>query len=193
MNAFAEGLAVEQRGMLILIPFIRLRAHDGQFIIVNKGTSSIFLQRTVGDVLLNTSSSTMTSVEIKCEEDARHGNFFFETWSNKNLNDKNAHASRGSTPGWMLTLRCDWLMYYFVSTDDLYVMDFFKLKHWMFSHETGRPVADKYPERLQSKRRQMNDTWGRCVPICDVSVALGNSFKLIHPLAFLADNAKFAA
>ena len=189
MNAFDEGLAVEHQGMVVLTPFLRTRAHDGQFVLVNKGPLCTFLQRSVGDALLNTTATTMTTVEIKCEAEARYGNFFFETWSNKNLDGKLRHAERGSSPGWMMTLRADWLMYYFVATDDLYVMDFFKLKRWAFTHETGHPSIEKYPERCQAKRQQPNDTWGRCVPIQAVKSALGDSMKLIHPAAFLSGEA----
>ena len=62
------------------------------------------LQRSFGDFFINLDADTVRSLEIKV---ARHwtGNLFLETWSNLNLEDREAHAEHGSTPGWMVTSR----------------------------------------------------------------------------------------
>jgi hypothetical protein len=65
---------------------------------------------------------------------------------------------------------------------------FDRLRTWAF-HD-GRIYL--YPERMQSKYDQMNDTWGRCVPISVVLREVSNcreyqfsgdhgNFKLITP------------
>ena len=187
MNAFDKGLAVEARGMAVLTPYLRARAKMGQIVVINKGPLQSYLQRSVGDALMNVSEDRLVSIEVKCESDDQHGNFFLETWSNKNIENRYQHGERGSTPGWMLTLRADWLLYYFVEPDDLYIIDFFRLKQWAFGCGDAKPNIERYPERRQGKYDQRNDTWGRCVPIVDVRSALGKSIKLAHPAHALSE------
>lgn len=165
MTAFDNARLVEVRGNAVLVPFLKQRAHDGQLVMTLKGTLARHIQETMGDVFFNTDAETIWSVEIKCEEADKYGNLFLETWSNKNLGSKRAHAEHGSNPGWLLKLRADVLFYYFLDSDELYIISLFKLQHWAFVHTDGKPRIDEYPERLQSKRTQANDTWGRCVPI----------------------------
>ena len=65
--------------------------------------------------------------------------------------------------------------------DRLYFIPFKKLRRWAF-HDHN---IYKWPERKQGKYQQLNDAWGRCVPI-DVIVSdlqLGAPF---NPVAFLA-------
>lgn len=178
MNAYDNARQVETRGMAVLVPFLKERAHDGRFVLTSKGRLARYLQETIGDALFNTDVETLWSVEIKIEESNKYGNFFLETWSNKNLSDKVSHASRGSNPGWLLKLQADLLFYYFVASDELYVIDLFKLKQWAFVHGNGKPNIDRFPERLQSKRTQMNDTWGRCVPIAVIEQEVAGVRKL---------------
>ena len=76
-----------------------------------------------------------------------------------------------ATLGWMYTLNADLLLYHFVKDDRLYKIPFQKLKRWAF-HD--RRIFD-FPERRQSKYSQLNDTWGRCVPIEIISSELNLS------------------
>lgn len=165
MNAFEECvLNVEQRSMEVLAPF--LMRHASGVVYTNKGILSQFLQKTIGDAVFNHAlTQQMYSAEIKAEETRKRNNFFLETWSNMNLN-RRSHALRGSTPGWMVTQRADLLLYHFLLEDELYIFNFLKLKTWFYAPDAnGHANFERWPERKQSKRDQLNDTWGRCIPI----------------------------
>jgi hypothetical protein len=152
MNAFDDARTIEERSMVIMRPFIEQRAFNGQYVVTSKGPLARDLQKSAGDFLYNKGDgSTVYGAELKCEESNKYGNFFLETWSN---------LSR-FTPGWMLTLQTDVLLYHFLNEDELYVIPFRKLRVWAFQ----RTCIYDYPERGQKKYHQNNDTWGRCVPI----------------------------
>jgi len=179
MNDFQRCGAVEARSMAILIPFLSERA-DGRLVMTNKGTLSRHLQETIGDALMSIDEGKMWSVECKAEEENKYGNFFLETWSNKNLDTRSNHARLGSNPGWLLKLRADLLFYHFLASDELYIINLFKLQQWAFgcSGQPGR-LYDYRPEKKQGKYAQLNDTWGICVPIADIDRDVG--FRLVHP------------
>lgn len=159
MSGFEAGRNIERISLDILRPFIQQRSFNGQYVVTSKGPLSRELQKSVGDALYNSDAETVWSVEIKAELENKHGNFFLETWSN-----------RGKfTPGWMLTLNADLLLYYFIENDQLYSIPFNRLRKWSF-HE-GRIYV--FPERKQSKYDQLNDTWGRCIPITTLVGELG--------------------
>lgn len=183
MNSFEQTKQIEARSRMILQPFLREGAQDGALVFVDKGPLVKLLQETIGDAVMTDQKGNFRSVELKAEEANRHGNLFLETWSNRNLSDRNSHAYRGSNPGWMFKLRCDTLLYHFVDDDELYVMDFFKLKKWAF--EQGNIY--KFPERPQSRHAQLNDTWGRCVPIRVIEGGIG--LKKFKPLASVHERA----
>lgn len=174
MDAFVDACSVEDRGRSVLEPFLRRHAYNGQYVMTNKGILARHLQETVGDVLFNSDREIIWSVEIKVEEIDDYGNFYLETWSNKNLCDRKSHAELGSNPGWMYKLRSDLLFYFFLSSDELFIINFFKLKRWFFAvaHQ-NHPNMDRFEERPQKKRFQLNDTWGRCVPIKVVEREVG--------------------
>lgn len=65
-----------------------------------------------------------------------------------------------------------------------YVLRFPVLRKWAFGHEVVEGNIFRYPERCQAKRSQMNDTWGRCVPIDVVRRTVG--FRLLAPRAIQA-------
>jgi hypothetical protein len=142
-------------------------------VVTSKGPLSKYVQEVIGDVIMNSDAETFWAIEIKTEQENRHHNFFLETWSNKNLDDKRSHAERGSNPGWLLKLRADVLFYYFLASDDLFIIDLFKLKRWAFGCNEHQGKIWEYDEKLQGKSRQMNDTWGRCVPICVIRKEVG--------------------
>lgn len=159
MSAFDVARTVEQESMRILRPFVRQRAFNGQYVVTTKGPLSRMLQKTVGDLLYNADEETVYSAEVKAEQSNKHGNFFLETWSNRSR----------FTPGWMLTLQCDKLLYHFIDEDELYAIDFNRLREWAF--HAGRIY--EFPEKIQGKYVQMNDTYGRCVPIAVLVRELG--------------------
>lgn len=165
--AFDESKRVEAEAFAILRPYLSERA-DGRLVVTSKGTLSRWLQESVGDVLVNIGDDEkLFAIELKAER--RHtGNLFLETWSNKNLNTRNSHAERGGNPGWMWKIRADILLYYFLDTDLLYSIDVLHLKRWAFGYmREGERVDGRlydFEEKLV-RCDQLNDTWGRCVPI----------------------------
>lgn len=164
MNAFESASMVEVRGMATLLPYIEDRAFQGRFVRTVKGNLARFLQAQMGDVIVNTDADTVVAAEIKIEQ--RHtGNLFLETWSNRNLDDVGSHAERGCNPGWMVKLRADLLLYYFLDSDDLYSIPMFRLKKWAFGSRTSAPHIYEFREVSQSRYGQLNETVGRLVPI----------------------------
>lgn len=169
MSGWDEARSVEVRSIEILRPVIRQKAWNGQYVATAKGPLSKDLQKSAGDFLFNTDADTVFGVEVKAEETCRHGNFFLETWSNR----------ARFTPGWMFNLNTDLLLYHFLDEDLLYRIPFKRLRVWAF-HE-GKIYA--FPEKKQGKYVQLNDTWGRCVPI----VSLTADLSLALPLRPVAD------
>lgn len=162
-NSFAHASLVEQRGMALLLPFLEARAYQGRIVSTARGTLARTLQASFGDVLLNTDANTLWAIEAKIER-RWTGNLFLEIWSNRNLESKAAHAARGSTPGWLVTCRADLLAFYFLDSDDLIFVPVFRLKRWAFG---SGPQAGVYgfPEKCQGRYAQLNDSWGRIVPV----------------------------
>lgn len=159
MNAYIEAGLIETRAMEDIIPFLKTTSLNGQYVLTNKGNLAKELQKTIGDAALNAKDGKIYCLEIKAEVENKYGNFFLETWSNR----------KWFNPGWMYTLRTDILLYYFCKEKDLYTIDFNKLKAWAFIDGN----IYKYPEKSQSKYTQLNDTWGRCVPISVIEESVG--------------------
>lgn len=178
MTGFSNARQVESQGMLALANFIRERADNGQFVLVNKGPLAKHIQEAMGDLLYNR-SGRLFAVEVKVEAENRHGNLFLEVWSNRNLEDRDSHAERGSNPGWMFKIRADLLFYYFLRSDELYIADVFKLKRWLFGHGEAPGALPRFAPKRQSKYQQRNDTWGICVPISLLSQQ--GLVTLVHP------------
>jgi hypothetical protein len=176
MSAFQSARMVEVESMTILRPYLKEKT-DGQLVWNDKGPLAMALQETVGDMLFTNKQGFLRSVEVKAE--SRYtGNLFLETWSNRNLSNRHSHAERGSNPGWMFKLKADLLLYHFLDRDELHTLDFFALKQWAFSEGN----LWRYEEKPQSRRDQLNDTWGRCVPIADLNDA-GIILNTAKPLA----------
>jgi hypothetical protein len=155
MSAFGNCCKIEAAGMRDLLPFIGERSLNGQFVLTEKGRLSEELQKRFGDVFLNRrDNGHIVAVEVKSEE-VFTGNFFLETWSNKSR----------LTPGWMITNDSDFLFYYFLNLRSLHVIPFDKLKKWFFGDNGRTGSESSYFEVRQRKHDQLNDTWGRIVPI----------------------------
>lgn len=166
MNGYERANTVEARGMERLMPFLRERSFEGRSVIrTAKGSLAVELQAHFGDVLMNTSNEeTVLGVEIKVGRRFT-GNLFLETWSNRNLEFRSSHVERGSKPGWLVTQRADMLLYYFLDGDILIATPLFKLQQWCFGSGDMPGMIYGYPEKPQSQYDQLNDTYGRCVPI----------------------------
>lgn len=159
--------------MSVLLPYLEERSD--RLVLTSKGILSRHLQLIAGDVILN-ADEKVWSVEIKVEN--KHtGNLFLETWSNRNLENKLSHAERGQTPGWLLHTRADVLLYYFLDTDDLYTLPMFVLKQWCFGKGDMPGNIYKWEEKRQGKHEQLNDTWGRCIPISRLQNDLPKQFR----------------
>lgn len=192
MSEFDDARKIEAQAMSVLLPFLEEHSSRG-LVLTSRGTLARHLQLIAGDVLYNDENDRMWSVEVKCEEEQKYGNLFLETWSNRNLECRHSHAERGSNQGWLHHCRADILFYYFLSTDELYVLSLFRLKRWAFGFGDTPGRIYGYPERRQDKRAQRNDTWGRCVPIVDLERALGGAMKKCNPRGLLPPDLKVAA
>lgn len=179
MNAFDDASEVSARSMEILIPLLRLRSHDGRFVLTDKGRLSKSLQETIGDALINRANGDVVAVEMKAEEGNDYDNLFLEEWSNRSRFNR----------GWLDKLDTDVLLYHFLREDLLYVIDFQKLRAWAFLADSQRGTRNPgrlydFQSKKQCRREQMNDTWGRCVPIDVIRAEVG--YKLLRPQQELA-------
>lgn len=173
MSGWTDARKVEAEAWRYLQPFFEAEAHG--LLLTDKGRAARFLQETLGDLLFRSRrDGRLYSVELKCERRASP-NLFLETWSNRNLEDRDAHIARGSNHGWLSKCRADLLFYYFIETDSLYVFDLFKLKRWALRDRN----LERFPEKAQAKYDQLNDTHGVCVPLSVLETAVG--YRLIHP------------
>lgn len=151
--------------------------------LIQIGCVSCTLQNSFRDFFINLDDDTVRSLEIKVE---RHwtGNLFLKTWSNLNLADREAHAERGSTPGWLVTSRADLLMVYFLDSDDLVTVPLLRLKRWAFgSGPQGGIYA--WPEAQQHRYEQRNDSWGRLVPAAFLEQHVGARRSQVRQLSLL--------
>jgi len=166
MNTIDLCRLVEEQGMQAIAPLLRSLSDHGQFTVINKGPLVPILQATIGDVTLN-HQERFYSIEVKTEQHDDYGNFFFETWSNKNFSRRKL--------GWMLTLIADVFWYYFLDCDCLYSINLRRLWEWAFIENR---IYD-FEEKEQAKHRQLNRTFGRCVPISVIKAEVG--YRLYHP------------
>jgi len=146
-------MGIEAAGVDLMLPVMRER-FGGRVVLTNSGRMSKQVQKGLGDAVVE-KNDRMYFVEFKVEEYQKTANLFLETWSNR----------KWKTPGWMLYSHADWLWYFYLDTQNLYCVDFTSLCSWAFGcggQDTGRIY--QYPERL-TRHQQLNDTWGRCVPV----------------------------
>lgn len=194
MNGFDAGRLVEAKGMAALLPYLKELA-DGRVVVTTKGRLARFLQLEIGDVIFNVGADTVWTAEIKVE--SRHtGNLFLEMWSNRNFTNQKSYSERAATLGWMFHTRADLLLYYFLDTDDLYTIDVFRLKRWAFGYvDAERNRVDgrvyRFPEVVQTKNAQLNETCGRLVSIAAIRDAIGEGIKhcKVRQLSFLEEAA----
>ncbi len=174
MGSFERNQETESLGLMDIIPYAENR---GQIILTGK---QMFLQKVVGD-MIHAGKLGTHRIELKVEVRNRWGNLFLESFSNR----------KWMTRGWMDYSQADWLWWYFLEQRELYHMDFAELREWMFGGKGKEAHALKYPERLQSKHEQANDTWGWAVPIADLREALPSFKGPIDPVAAVANSLEF--
>lgn len=176
-NAFELGRNIEKQSRAIVEPLLD-EATNGKFVYTDKGRLAVEFQKKYGDVLIQEKKSNgMWTVEIKAEK-SPSPNFFLEHWSN----------GKWLTTGWMFTLQADLLFYHFLDSDELYIMKLPHLQRWFHFGEgfnksepcLYRPGCERFPLKRQKKYDQLNDTWGRCVPIEVVRKEVG--LKKFNPL-----------
>jgi hypothetical protein len=172
MNAFDSARLIEAKSLALLTPFLQEKAHKGQFVLCLKGALAKALQETAGDALFNTADGTVWSVELKAD-DTDYPNLFLETFSNKNLDSPLNHSGRGSRAGWLITQGADILLYHRLQFDELLAIPMLRLKRWALGHEGEPARIYGFPEKRQGQRAQLNDTWGRCVPIAVIEREVG--------------------
>jgi hypothetical protein len=171
VNGFERANVVGDIAVEKALRLFRERSYLGQIVTTFKGLLSEELQKSAGDLLFNSAKhpERIVSVEVKGEKKYT-GNFFLEYWSNR----------KRLTPGWMITLRADLLCYVFNDIEHAFIVELPKLQDWAFRQETERRDFDghiyKYRLRPQGAYEQLNDTWGRLVPIEAVQHDVG----LIH-------------
>jgi len=156
MSGYTDACRIEAEGIPDLVSFLEQQSDSGRFVLTAKGRLSEKLQKSVGDAIANVNSQVI-SVEFK-NEVKWTGNLFLETWSNR---------SRRTT-GWMVKLDADILLYRFEDKRVLYSIPFQRLCRWAFVGNIYR-----FPEKKQKKHDQLNDTWGRCVPVETVKREVG--------------------
>lgn len=168
MNPFARCKKIETAAMRDIIPF--LRGSGGRFVSTFKGHRAKEIQCTYGDFFYEDCTGNLWAIELKTEERNQYGNFFLETWSNR----------QWKKLGWLYTLQTDVLLYYFLMDRALYSIDFHRLQSWAFGHCNGGTEMPArlydFKERPQKKHDQRNDTWGRPVPIKTIKREVGFNF-----------------
>lgn len=173
MSAFTEGQSVEAESVRRLRSFLSHRCDDGRYVIIDKGPLAPIVQELCGDVCMSIEGRTWFA-ELKAEE--KHtGNIFFEVFSNRCLSSRDDHAQYGIKPGWGISNRADLLIYHFLDKDIVYVMDFYRLKRWMFGSSTPHSFDGAWwrygargHQRTQQKRFQRNETVGLLVPLIEI-------------------------
>jgi hypothetical protein len=175
VNGFDAARQVEYRAMKELDLFLSFHSYNGRCVRLEKGPLAPALQKMVGDVLLTGKRDRrLWGLEIKAEAEKRTPNLFLESWSNRGHH----------TPGWLITLQTDLLLYYFLDTKEAFLVNFHHLWQWAFVDTGQNGYAGRlwdFPEKPQAKYLQRNDTFGRCVPIAVLMAEVGMRRMRVHP------------
>jgi len=159
MSSFDVTCEIGDRVVEMVAPLLRARAVDGHVTFLSDDPTTSDKQRYLGDAVLTTTDGRIITVEIKGEQENKHGNLFLETWSNR----------QKLIRGWLETSRCNVLVYSFLDERTAYTCFMSRLQGWALKEgHVGR-----YPERKQQAYEQHNDTWGRPVPIAHLRKTVG--------------------
>ena len=148
MNAYQQAKSIEQVAKDEILPWLNLRCES-----VEDTDGNLFLQKIVGDFIV-VQEGRKRGVELKAEAKWT-GNLFLETWSNL----------PELTPGWMLTSRAHWLLYFFLDVKALYVIGMRPLQEWAFGIGEKEGRIYSFREVTQCKYQQINLSRGRLVPL----------------------------
>lgn len=116
-----------------------------------------------------TLSTQCYSLELKVDR-YKSGNFFFETVSN---------VTR-QTPGCFLYTEADYLLYYFIHLQTLYILPTLTVREWFLANETQ--FEEKRLETRTTSGRVLYQSLGKIVPIRVLLNALGNQIQ-VHQLS----------
>lgn len=157
MNSYKYCQKVEEMGYELVKPYLRENFDEWVYVnTIERNELILAFQQNFGDLIVKKDKS-IYFIDLKTENEDKYGNLFLETWSNKKRN----------TAGWFspeLGVKADFVYYIFLQQKILYILDLPKLRKWAF--EEGN--IQRYPEKMQNKFDQLNDTWGRCVRIVDL-------------------------
>jgi hypothetical protein len=151
---FTEGRIRDE----ILVPqFYRVQAMDGRYVLLDKGSLAVRLQREFGiDTVFQAKTGEMIAIEEKIDRRGFFtGNFALETHS-CTIPGRESH-------GWMAYSAADWLLYAFVTDAaglDCHLIDLPKLRAWFW------PIHEQF--KTFGPLSTLNRTMGRLVPITEV-------------------------
>ena len=135
--------AIEQQGRLLFEEYCSLIGYKSW-----QQRDEFEFQLHCGDYTVTTTRRTINA-EVKAEQTST-GRLYVEIWSNKRIGRR----------GWLYNLdQCDFLFYGFLNLQILCIVDFRKLRQFDLS---------AWPELLQYKNEQANDTYGVPVPISNL-------------------------
>jgi hypothetical protein len=147
MPTYEENCKLGRLGELEVMDFFKCRRPDCQIIEYESRED----QRINGDFYLTKPNGTIISVEVKTESDDVHNNLFLEEWSNKSY----------QKVGYMRYSQALILAYFFFYSRRLFFINLRKLQTWCYLEKN----VFNYPMKPQGKNKQLNDSWGYCVPI----------------------------
>lgn len=159
-DAFGRCKETEQRALDLILPMLSASYREVIHLARGDQTAMEFQWRGIDLLLIKEPAGPATretvAVELKAEERTT-GNLFLETWSNR----------RTGREGWIRTSRAVGLIYCFLDTESIYVAHMGRLQEWATTQ------LHCYPERVQQKHSQSNETVGHIVPILRLSAEVG--------------------
>ncbi len=160
MNAFENCQHIEARARGLILPWLNAR-YSAVFDFARRDDTAMQMQWAGIDLLLvkepaGPSSRDSVTVELKAEQRTT-GNLFLETWSNR----------KTQRPGWIRSSKAVGLLYLFLDTETLYVAHMGKLQEWATAN------LSRFPEKMQAKHQQENETVGHIVPVTRLSHEAG--------------------
>lgn len=165
LNPFDAAQSVETAGQKIFLEYLDHSPYCLRYVVNKFNENRIELQKHYGDIFVNNSVGDLILIDLKIEKVNKFGNFFLETYSNK--------ETEGD--GWFWYSGVDYIVYGFLDSCEFYIIPFKELCRW--ASENHR--LENFKEKEQKKYKQYNDTWGRPVPIKVIMEELGAGvFKL---------------
>lgn len=146
---YQESRDIERQGLDIMLAWAQARNPHLSVTEVDGKEA----QKYMGDIHLGP-----MFIEAKTEQTNKHRNIFLETWSNK----------KWAKRSWLWHFQGDWYWYYFLESDELYFMHASDLWNWCFNEDGTESSAFKSLPEKHVECDQLNDAWGRPVPIYEL-------------------------